>query len=305
MMPDLNRRRLLWALLAAGACATLPRPLWATGMQSRTIPSSGEAIPAIGMGTWLTFDVGTDPQGLSTRTEVLRTFFMAGGGLIDSSPMYGSSEQVVGHCLERLGYPGGLFAATKVWTPLEFHGRMQIEQSHELWGLERFDLIQVHNLVAWEKQLDTLRAMKAAGRLRYIGVTTSHGRRHDELERILRRESLDFVQLTYNLLDREAEQRLLPLAAERGVAVIVNRPFRRGALFERFARYPLPPWAAEIEVRNWAQFFLKFILSHPAVTCAIPATRRVDHMTENMGALYGPLPGPRMREQMIDYVASL
>jgi len=305
MSPKLRRRQLLRGMLAAATCLSLPASVLAVGMHSRTIPASGEAIPAIGMGTWLTFDVGDDPQDLAVRTEVLRTFFMAGGGLIDSSPMYGSSEQVVGRCLDRLGYPGGLFSATKVWTPAQFHGRMQIDQSFDLWGLDRFDLIQVHNLVAWEKQLETLRVLKADGRLRYLGVTTSHGRRHQELEHILRTESLDFVQLTYNLLDREAETRLLPLAAERGVAVIVNRPFRGGALFDRYARHPLPPWAAEIEAENWAQFCLKFILSHPAVTCVIPATRRVDHMTENMGALYGPLPSQRMRARMVDYIAGL
>lgn len=305
MTPKPSRRALLAGMLAAGLWPLLPEPLRAMGMHFRTIPSSGEAIPAIGMGTWLTFDVGDDVEALRVRTDVSRTFFAAGGGMIDSSPMYGSSEQVVGRCLQRLGYPGGLVSATKVWTPLQFHGRMQIEQSFDLWGLERFDLIQVHNLVAWETQLETLRQLRSDGRLRYIGVTTSHGRRHDELERILRNEPLDFVQLTYNVLDREAESRLLPLAAERGIAVIVNRPFRRGALFDRFGRYPLPPWAVEIEARNWAQFFLKFILSHPAVTCAIPATRRVDHMAENMGALQGPLPGRRMRAQMVDYLTGL
>ncbi|GGO88417.1 aldo/keto reductase [Marinobacterium nitratireducens] len=304
-MRSIDRRTLLASALASLGWLVLPRPVRASVMHARTIPSSGEAIPAIGMGTWLTFDVGADASALAQRAEVLRTFFMAGGGLIDSSPMYGSSEEAVGRCLELMGYPGGLFSATKVWTPLEFHGRMQIEHSFDLWGLERFDLIQVHNLVAWQQQLETLRGLKADGRLRYIGVTTSHGRRHDELEAILRSEPLDFVQLTYNVLDREAEARLLPLAAERGVAVIVNRPFQRGGLFHRFARYPLPPWAVEIEAGNWAQFFLKYILSHPAVTCAIPATRRVDHMTENMGALYGPLPSRRMRAQMVEYIQGL
>jgi diketogulonate reductase-like aldo/keto reductase len=219
--------------------------------------------------------------------------------------MYGRAEAVVGHGLRELGHPEGVFSATKVWTHSTATGRDQHEKSRELWGIDTLDLQQVHNLVNWEAHLDALRARRDAGEVRYIGVTTSHGRRHDELERILRSEDLDFVQLTYNILDREAEQRLLPLARERGVAVIANRPFRRKALINQFEGHPLPDWAAEIECANWPQFLLKFIVSHPDVTCAIPATSVVAHMEENMGALYGPLPDADMRERMTAYVGDL
>lgn len=180
-----------------------------------------------------------------------------------------------------------------------------MEEARQLWGIERFDLMQIHNLLGWEGHLETLLANKADGRIRYIGVTTSHGRRHGDFEQVMAEQPVDFVQFTYNILDRRAERRLLPLATERGLAVIANRPFRRGELFEHFARHPLPAWAEEIDCANWAQFFLKFIVSHPAVTCAIPATSRIDHMQENMGALYGRLPDQKMRERMIRYVESL
>lgn len=274
----------------AGSAAALP--------QRRTIPKSGESIPAIGMGSWLTFDVGEDELLRAERCEVLRAFFDAGGRLIDSSPMYGTSEAVIGHCLEQL--PQRPFAATKVWTYGERLGIDQMEHSRRLWGLKGFDLMQIHNLLDWETHLQTLKGMKARGEIRYIGVTTSHGRRHTELARLMREEeALDFVQLTYNIADREAEQQLLPLAAERGLAVIINRPFQGGRLFERVAGRPLPPWAAEIGCENWAQFFLKFILSDPVVTCAIPATSRVDHMRQNMGALFGPLADNAMRRRMV------
>jgi diketogulonate reductase-like aldo/keto reductase len=269
------------------------------------IPSTGERLPVIGMGSWLTFDVGTDADARAARTEVLQTFFDQGGALIDSSPMYGSSEEVIGDSLKRVRNNGALFAATKVWVIGRWLGTKQMEESRRLWSLPRFDLMQIHNLVDWETHLETLRAWKAEGRVRYIGITTSHGRRHDEMEKAMRREPFDFVQFTYNLADREAEQRLLPLAAERGMAVIINRPFRRGALFERVHGKPLPPWVEEIDCRNWAQYFLKFAVSHPSVTCAIPATSKVAHMIENMGAGFGRLPDAAMRQRMSDYFRSL
>ncbi len=271
----------------------------------RSIPRSGERLPVIGMGSWLTFDVGKDIRLRDARVEVLRTFFDLGGGIIDSSPMYGSSQEVIGYCLARLAHKRALFSATKVWTWRKFDGVEQMEEARRLWGVERFDLMQIHNLLGWEGHLQTLLADKAEGRIRYIGVTTSHGRRHDDIEKVITEHPIDFVQFTYNILDRRAQERLLPAAADRGVAVIVNRPFRRGALFDYFARYPLPEFAAEIDCANWAQFFLKFIVSHPAVTCAIPATSRVDHMRENMGALHGRLPDQNTRERMIGYVESL
>ncbi|MBE9552598.1 MAG: aldo/keto reductase, partial [Proteobacteria bacterium] len=225
--------------------------------------------------------------------------------VVDSSPMYGSSQKVLGYCLESIGGTAPLFAATKVWTPGRTLGVNQMQHSRDLWGVERFDLMQIHNLVDWEVHLETLLEWKAAGKVRYIGVTTSHGRRHNELIKIISKHPIDFIQCTYNILDREAEMHLLPLAADRGLAVIVNRPFQGGRLFDRVQDRPLPGWAAEFDAANWAQFCLKLIISHPAVTCAIPATRRVDHMAENMGALRGRLPDPRMRIRMANYVASL
>lgn len=276
-----------------------------TGIHTRPIPGSGERLPLLGMGSYLTFDVGNDPILLAARTEVLRAFFEEGGRLIDSSPMYDSSEATIGDALGQLNHPEALFAASKVWHWLTEPGNGQMMTSRRLWKLPRFDLMQVHNLVNWPDHLDTLRRDRDAGLVRYIGITTSHGRRHDELLDIMRTEAIDFVQLTYNIIDREAEQRLLPLAADRGIAVIVNRPFQRKRLINRFGRHPLPEWAAEIGCQSWAQFLLKFVISHPAVTCAIPATSRVDHMRENMAVLRGPLPDATMRRQMVEYVAAL
>lgn len=257
------------------------------------------------MGTWITFNVGDDTALRDDRTKVLQTFFDMGGGVVDSSPMYGSSEAVIGYGLERIPNRGGLFSATKVWTPFTALGDGQMEESRRLWGVERFDLMQIHNMLNWEGHLPRLLEDKAAGRIRYVGITTSHGRRHDALAEVMAKELLDFVQFSYNILDREAEQRLLPLAADRRLAVLINRPFRTRQLFQMFAQHPLPDWASEINCANWAQFFLKFVVSHPSVTCAIPATSRVDHLRENMGALTGRLPDQKMRERMVRYVESL
>lgn len=309
--PPLTRRALLTGLAAGGAALALGPARPALGAESRllhkTVPATGARIPAVGMGTWITFNVGDSPELRAQRTEVLRTFFQMGGGVIDSSPMYGSSEAVVGHGLEQLppDLTDGLISATKVWTPLGTDGPEQMNTSRRLWGVDRFDIMQVHNMVDWETHLDTLKQDKADGRIGLIGMTTSHGRRHDAFARVMESQPLDAVQFTYNILDREAEDRLLPLAQERGMAVIVNRPFRRGALLDRFQGEPLPPWASEIGAANWPQFLLKFIISHPAVTVAIPATSRVEHMRENMGALKGPLPDAAMRRRMVDYVESL
>lgn len=265
----------------------------------RRIPATGEALPVIGMGSWLTFHVFSDREALAVRTEILREFFARGGSLLDSSPMYGRSEAVLGHCLAELGQPGAAFRATKVWILGQRFGINQMEHSESLWGQGGFDLMQVHNLLDWQTQLETLKEWKAAGRIRYLGITTSHGRRHEELEGLMRTQPLDFVQFTYNMAETETDERLLPLAAERGIAVIINRPFDGGNLFDRVGNAPLPGWAAEIGCANWAQVFLKFVVSHPAVTCAIPATSQVAHMQENMGALMGPLPDAAMRRRMI------
>lgn len=299
-------RRHFIGLLLATASSDWFAAAHANRAQHRVIPSSGEALPVVGLGTWLTF--GIDPQNsgsVTRRCAVVDEFLRLGGGMIDSSPMYGHAEQVVGICLRPVKNRAGLFAASKVWTHGDREGTLQMEQSRIYWGLPQLDLVQVHNLMDWQTHLPRLQAMKQAGRIRYLGVTTSHGRRHEELVHIMKTQRLDFVQFTYNLLDREAESYLLPLARERGIGVIINRPFQRGGLFDHVARRPLPPWAAEIDCRYWSQLFLKFILSHPAVTCAIPATSRVDHLRQNMAAAYGPMPDTSMRRKIIEYVQNL
>lgn len=302
----MNRRRLI-ALLAMGVGTLVSGTARANARQAmlvKSIPSSGERIPAIGMGSSVTFNVGDDASARAQRAELLRAFFRLGGGMLDSSPMYGSSEAVIGDGLSRLGRPPGLFAATKVWTSSGEDGPAEIEASRGLWGVERFDLVQVHNLLAWEAHLETLFEMKRQGAVRYVGITTSHGRRHAEMETIMRAWPIDFVQATYNIRDREVERRILPLAAERGIAFIANRPFQRGELIDEVKRYPLPAWAQDIDCADWAAFLLKFIVSHPAVTCAIPATTRIDHLAENMAAMHGQLPDAQTRQRMVDYVAA-
>ena len=296
----ITRRRLMQATAAFGAAAAFPPASRSAPDPSslRRIPSSGEMIPAVGLGTWITFNVGDDPVLRDESAAVMAAFFEAGGAMIDSSPMYGSSQAVVGYGLEKLSRPEALLSADKVWTSSGADGPDQIAQSRARWGEERFDLLQVHNLLGWEEHLETLFAMKAEGSLRYVGITTSEGRRHDLFEQVMRDHPLDFVQLSYNMLDREAEERLLPLAAEKGIAVIVNRPFRQGSLTRRLEGEPLPGWAAEIGATSWAQAILKFILSHPAVTVAIPATTRVDHVRENLAAAAGVLPDAALRERM-------
>jgi diketogulonate reductase-like aldo/keto reductase len=302
-------RRTFVQAAAVGAAATTILAHTAIGRDSapatRSIPSSGEQIPAVGLGTWITFNVGDDQVLSDECADVMGAFFRAGGHLIDSSPMYGSSQSVIGYGLERLGRPETLFSAEKVWTTSAAGGTAQIERSRRFWGVQQFDLVQVHNLVAWEAHLKTLFEMKAAGQIRYVGITTSHGRRHDLVEQIMHAHSLDFVQFTYNVVDREAEDRLLPLAAERGIAVIVNRPFQQGALTQRLEGKELPEWAAEVGAATWAQHILKFILSQPAVTVAIPATTRVDHVRENVAAASGNFPDAAMRERIAAYIRDL
>lgn len=299
----MNRRRFMEVMAALSASPMVSRAQ-GSGPLTKAIPSSAERIPIIGMGTWQTFDVGRSADGRARLRPVLQEFFDRGGRLIDSSPMYGSSEPVLGALLPQISPRLEPFSASKVWIYGKRLGAIQIESSRKAWGIPRFDLLEVHNLLDWEAHLETLRAMKSSGRLRYVGVTTSHGRRHDELEEIMRREPLDFVQLTYNLADRSVEDRLLPLARERKIAVITNRPLDGGALFGRVRGKPLPAWAAEADIHNWAQFFLKFVVSHPAVTCAIPATSQLAHMRENMGAGEGRLPDAAFRRRMAQYIDS-
>lgn len=301
---QLTRRCLMLSGAAAVVWPIAAAPQQRSG-HTKPIPSTGETLPVVGLGTWITFNVGNDAEARDSCAEVMRAFFAAGGRLIDSSPMYGSSQKVIGYGLGKLGRPDGLFSADKVWISSGSAGPSQIEASRRNWNVPRFDLLQVHNLLSWEAHLNTLFKMKAAGEVRYVGITTSEGRRHGEFERIMRQHPLDFVQVTYNILDREVEQRILPLARDRGIAVIANRPFQEGELLKRLAKHPLPHWAQEIECQSWAQFVLKFITSHPAITCAIPATTRVDHATENMAATQGPVPDEAMRARMIAYVERL
>jgi diketogulonate reductase-like aldo/keto reductase len=303
----MNRRAMLRAL-AAGVALPVLAPLSALGQTevlTKPIPSSGELLPLVGLGTWITFNVGDDVELRDECAAVMKAFFAAGGRLIDSSPMYGSSQPVIGYGLARLGRPASLFAADKVWVSSGSRGREQIEESRRYWRLPRFDLLQVHNLLAWEDHLPTLFEMKARGRLRYVGITTSEGRRHDEVEKIMGTQPIDFVQITYNVVDREVEHRILPLALERGIAVIANRPFQQGALLRAVEDRPLPSWSGEIGAASWAQFILKFIVSHPAVTCAIPATTQVAHVRENMSAAAGRLPDAVMRRRMAAHVDAL
>lgn len=299
-----TRRAILKSALALGIMPWgLGAPSFARDLIARTAPDGGETIPAIGLGSWITFNVGNDPVGLRQSTAVIEAFFEAGGRLIDSSPMYGSSQSTIGHALKALQYPDGLIAADKVWTSGD--GRSQIEESAHHWGLDRFALLQVHNLLDWRQHLPMLLEMKAAGLLRHVGVTTSHGRRHRELEQIIRSEDIDFIQLTYNLADREAEDRILPLARERSVAVIANRPFQGGRLIRALKRAPMPDWATGAGFQNWADFALKYIISHPAITCTIPATTKVEHVRENMKACRGSLPDAALRQRMVAYVEDL
>jgi diketogulonate reductase-like aldo/keto reductase len=303
-----TRRTVLKGALAMTAVGALPlreTQAQAGSPAKRPIPSTGEQLPVVGLGTWITFNVGNDAELKDECAAVMAAFFEAGGRMIDSSPMYGSSQPTIGYGLRKLGYPQALFSADKVWTSNLAGGPDQIERSRAYWEVPRFDLLQVHNLVSWRGHLRTLFAMKAAGRVRYVGITTSEGRRHDLVEEIMRTQPIDSVQVTYNVLDREVEARILPLAQDRGIAVIINRPFREGYLFRQIGQRPLPKWVGETGASSWAQFILKFIVSHPAVTCAIPATTRVDHVRENMAAATGMLPDEGLRRRMADYVRQL
>jgi aryl-alcohol dehydrogenase-like predicted oxidoreductase len=294
----MDRRDTLRFLAASLGAASLPRPARAQAPAiARAIPASGEGLPVIGLGTWLTFDVASAAER-AARGEVMRAFFAAGGRMVDSSPMYGAAEETIGAALPANG--GRMFSATKVWTVGALAGRRQMDNSYRLWKLQRFDLMQVHNFLDWETHLATLKRMKAEGRVRYIGVTTSHGRRHDLAEKIMREEPIDFIQFTYNLNDREAEQRLLPMALDKRIAVVINRPFDGGSLFGPKTAGPLPGWAKDIDCVSWAEALLKWVIAHPAVTCAIPATRQVTHVMQNTRAMKAPLPDAALRKRIAD-----
>ena len=268
-------------------------------IRTRPIPKTAEQLPVIGLGTWQAFDIGKDPAGRTQRQEVLRLLFDAGASMIDSSPMYGRSEGVVGDLLAAMKARDKAFLATKVWTWGEEAGRRQMDESFRRFRTEVMDLMQIHNLVDWKTHLRTLRVWKEDGRVRYIGITHYTDTAFADLANVIRSEPVDFVQLPYSIGMRKAERELLPLAADKGVAVIVNRPFEGGALFRERRPEALPEWAAELGIESWAQFFLKFVLSHPAVTCVIPGTAKPKHMADNLNAGRGPEPDTKMREKLL------
>jgi diketogulonate reductase-like aldo/keto reductase len=297
---DARRRAILGAFGAAFIPPALSQDRKRLHMKS--IPSSGEALPVIGVGTWQTFDVGAAAVARAPLAEVLK---LLDGNVVDSSPMYGSSETVAGDLIAQLGLRERLFVATKVWTSGRAEGVRQIEQSFERLRVQRMDLMQIHNLLDVATHTRTLAAMKKQGKVRYIGITHYTSSAYPEVERWLKTGQYDFLQINYSLGERDAEQRLLPLARELKVAVIANRPFAEGALFRRVKGKALPPWAAELGVQSWAQYFLKWIVGHPAVTCAIPGTGNPEHMRDNLGAGAGALPDEAARRRMQEHFASL
>ncbi len=285
------------ALLGGGtASAAAPGPL-----RTRPVPRTGEALPVVGLGTWIVFDVGGGEAERAPLREVIRLLLEGGGRVIDSSPMYGRAESVAGDLLAELGATGRAFLATKVWTSGRESGIEQMRRSKARLRADRIDLMQVHNLVDWRTHLPTLRDMKARGEIRYIGITHYTSSALDDLARVIEQApDVDFVQLAYSIAERDAEDRVLPFARERGVAVLVNRPYDGGRMFRAVRGKPLPEWAAEFDCASWGQFFLKFILSHPAVTCVIPGTDNPRHMADNLGAGRGPLPDARQRRRMVE-----
>jgi len=315
-MSEIDRRTFLKsasAFSALGAATALggAGPLWAQTIAGqkrpdvirKAIASTGEEIPAVGLGSWITFNVGNDMELRDQCADVMSAFFSAGGRMIDSSPMYGSSQDVIGYGLDKLGARDQVFSTDKVWTSGD--GMEQLAQTQERWNIKSFDLLQVHNLVGINENLPLLFKLKDEGLLRYVGVTTSHGRRTEDVMAVMKNERLDFVQVTYNPIDRDVEEYLLPMAYDRGIAVIVNRPFRGGSLVEKLEGEPLPEFAAELGAESWAQLILKYLIAHPAVTCPIPATTKPAHAAENMRAATGLLPDDKMREQIAAVIGVL
>jgi diketogulonate reductase-like aldo/keto reductase len=300
---SISRREFVRVALGAGVFAFTEKFAMAQSIIRKPIPKTAESLPVVGLGTWQTFDVGAGKSAREPIKEVLREFVRLGGSVIDSSPMYGKSETVAGDLAGELGVHKQLFLATKVWTSGREAGIHQMEESFKRLRTQRMDLMQVHNLVDYRTHLATLRRWKEQDKVRHIGVTHYTASAYDELARVLVSEDPDFVQLNYSIAEREAERRLLPLAAEKRIAVLANRPLAAGGLFSRVRGKTLPPWSKEIGCASWAQFFLKFVVSHPAVTCAIPATSKVDHLVDNMQATLGPLPDAATRERMARHIA--
>jgi diketogulonate reductase-like aldo/keto reductase len=303
---DEARRALLRLMGGFGAAFALG----SAGGQTRTImtrkiPSTGEEIPAIGLGTWQVFDAGSNSAARAPLREVVAAFAKAGGKLIDSSPMYGSAESVAGDLVAELGLREKLFIATKVWTRGREDGIAEMERSFKRLRVTTMDLMQVHNLLDVDVHTKTINDMKAKGRVRYVGITHYAASAHGEVEKQLKKEKYDFLQINYSLAERDSEKRLLPYCLQNRVAVIANRPFAEGAMFRRMRGRPLPPWAAEIGVASWAQYFLKWITGHPAITCVIPGTGKPEHVADNVAAGFGALPDDRMRKQMAEYFDTL
>ena len=305
---NMTRSEFLKLAAAAASLCAAPRLLAAEApvterMHTRPIPSTREALPVVGCGTWRTFDVGPTANDRAPLVDVLQILFASGGSVIDSSPMYGAAESAVGDVLATMRARDRAFIATKVWTTGRESGIAQMKRSMELLRTERIDLLQVHNLVDWQTQLATLRAWKKEGRIRYLGITHYTPSAYGELESVMRAETPDFVQLDYALNDRVAEERLLPFAQDRGIAVIVNRPFGGGGLLASMQGRPLPVWAADIGCTSWAQVLLKFVLANPAVTCVIPGTGRPEHMKDNVRAGFGSYPDAALRAKMVATLA--
>lgn len=301
----MSRRKYLKCVATLTALSLSNHALFAIekpAMLTRPIRTTGEALPVIGLGTWQTFDVGNNSAARQPLIEVLKSLIAGGGTVVDSSPMYGSSEQVVGDLSEEGAVNRSIFMATKVWTSGKDSGIHQMENSLRLLKRKQMDLFQIHNLVDWQTHLRTLRDWKDKGRVRYIGITHYLDSAHSELEKIISREPIDFIQINYSLMDRNAEKRLLSVAQERNVSVLINRPFEEGALFDRVSGQSLPEWAKEFDCASWGQFFLKFILAQPAVNCVIPGTAKPKHLLDNLQAGLGKLPTPEHVKQMISLI---
>jgi diketogulonate reductase-like aldo/keto reductase len=299
-----NRRTAVKLMAAATAAALAPSGITAAEakqMSTRKVPRSGEEIPVIGMGSSGTFDVGDDAASRGGLRGVLQSLVEGGGRVIDTSPMYGRAESVLGDLIDELGFGPRLWYATKVWTRGREAGAKQIDESFARLRTKKLDLLQIHNLLDWREHVPTLRTLQAAGRVRYSGITHYRADAHADLERVLDEEKFDWVQVNYSLVEREAEDRLLPFCRDRGIAVMVNRPFADGAMFAKVRGRPLPGWAEEIGCRSWGQFFLRFVISHPAVTCVIPATSKAQHMIDNAAAGLAPLPNEQQRRRMEEF----
>lgn len=306
-MHTLSRRQLC-QLITCGTCSFLfdrAIPIIKNEkMNKRTIPGTTESLPVVGLGTWQTFDVGLSESERQPLKEVLQILVEHGGSVIDSSPMYGRSEEVVGELTTELGLKGAIFEATKVWTSGKNQGIQQMETSMELMQVGKMDLMQIHNLMDWKTHLATLKKWKEEGRIRYIGITHYHSGGYREMERIMKNEPIDFIQVNYNLAVRDASDRILPLAMDRGIGVLINRPYQGGSLFRRTRNKDLPPWANEFGAESWGQFFLKFILTNPAVTCVIPGTSKPHHMRDNVQAGLGVFPTEEHQRKMIALIES-